>query len=74
MGDKGAEAGQNNFEKIISDCYLGVKNGKKMSTATSLLSRLSHELIVKIVRLISAGESGKVEDELKAIKGVLVGE
>jgi surface protein len=39
-----------------------------MSTATLLLSRLSHELIVKIVRLISAGESGKVEDELKALK------
>jgi hypothetical protein len=27
--NKGDEAGQKNFEKIISECYLGVKNGKK---------------------------------------------
>ncbi len=73
MGDKGDEAGQNNFEKIISECYLGVKNGKKMSTATSLLSRLSHELLVKIVRLVGSGESGQVEDELRAIKAFLGG-
>jgi hypothetical protein len=42
-----------------------------MSTATSLLSRLSHELLVKIVRLVGSGESGQVEDELRAIKAFL---
>ena len=58
--------------KIISKNNFGLlfggKNGKKMSKATSLLSRLSHELLVKIVRLVGSGESGKVEDELRAMK------
>ena len=29
VGDGGGEAGQNNFEKIFSDCYVGVKTEKK---------------------------------------------